>query len=134
MGRIKIKDMEGDEADLRKLFQKSGCSLASYLKIEDRKKIPVEWIWISAGILFILACCVWNTVFSPGWQKVAILGLFLLTFLLILLVHFNFRSWHLTTIAGLGAIILVSIAMNVYSPAEMAKKIGTVAVKKLVDK
>ncbi len=97
MGRIKIKDMEGNEADLRKLFQKSGCSLA---------------------------CCIWNSIFSLGWQKVAILGLFLLTFIIILLVHFNFRNWHLTAITGVAVLTIVLIAMNVYSPGEIARKIG----------
>jgi hypothetical protein len=131
MGRIKIKDMEGEEADLLTLFKKSGCSLASYLQIDDRKKIPIAWLWITLAAFFILACCVWNSVFIPEWEKVAILGLFLLSFLLILLIHFNFRNWHLTIIVGLGALIIVSIAINLYSPGEVTGKIGNVVEKKL---
>jgi hypothetical protein len=131
MGRIKIKDMEGDEADLLTLFQKSGCSLAGYLKIDDQKKIPVTWLWITLAAFFILACCVWNSVFSPEWERVAILGLFLLSFLLILLIHFNFRNWHLTIIVGLGVLIILSIAINLYSPGEVTRKIGKVVEKKL---
>jgi len=134
MGHVKIKDMEGDETDLRNLFQKSGCSLASYLKIDEREKISAHWLWILLCVLFAVACCVWNNVFSPGWHKVAILGLFLLSFLLVLLVHFNFRNWHLTAIAGVGTLTLVLIAMNVYPPGEVVRKISNVAEKKLESK
>lgn len=131
MGHVRIKDMEGDEADLRNLFRETGCSMASYLKIDDRKKISATWLWILLFVLFALACCVWNNVFGPGWNRVAIMGLFLLSFLLALLVHFNFQNWHLTAIAGVGALTLVLIAMNVYAPGEVARKIGNLAEKRI---
>jgi hypothetical protein len=57
MGRIKIKDMEGKEKDLQKLFQKSGCSLADFLKIEKRKKVSAIWLWMLVFAFFVLACC-----------------------------------------------------------------------------
>lgn len=131
MGTVKIKDMEGNEEDLRNLFQMTGCSLARYLKIDEREKVPITWLWILLFALFTVACCVWNNIFSPGWHKVAILGLFLLSFLLALLVHFNFRNWHLTAIAGIGALTLVLIATNVYPPGEVARRLSNVAEKKM---
>ncbi|HVU94848.1 MAG TPA: hypothetical protein VHE34_06465 [Puia sp.] len=134
MGRIKIKDIEGSEADVRKLFQKSGCSLAHYLKIDDRKKIHVVWLWIFLAAFFIDASCVWTNIFSPEWQKVAVLGLFLLPSLLAVLVHFNYRNWALTTIVAFSGLILILIATDTYSPGEVARRIGHAAEKKLETK
>ena len=131
MGRIKIKDMEGKEEDLRNLFQKSGCSLADYLKIEKTKKVSAIWLWMLVFAFFALACCVWNDIFTPGWQKVAILGLCLLPFVLLLLLHFNYRNWSLTTIAGLGALDIVAIALNVCSPKEVTRKFVNGVEKRL---
>jgi hypothetical protein len=131
MGRKKIKDMKGKEKDLRDLFQKSGYSLADLLKIEKRKKVSAFWLWMLVFAFFALACCVWNDIFTPGWQKVAILGLCLLPFILIFLLHFNYRKWSLTTIAGLGALVIVAIALNVCSPKELATKWVNAAEKRL---
>jgi hypothetical protein len=131
MGRIRIKNMEGKEEDLRNLLQKSGCSLTDVLKIKKRKKVSAIWLWMLVFAFFTLACCVWNDIFAPGWQKVAILGLCLLPFVLIFLVHFNYRNWSLTTIAGLGTLVIVAIALNVCTPKEITGKVVKGAEKRL---
>jgi hypothetical protein len=130
MGRIKIKDMEGREEDLRNLFQKSGHSMADYLKMEKRGKVSAFWLWMLVVTFFALACCVWNDIFTLSWQKVAILGLCLLPFILIFLLHFNYRNWSLNTIAGLGSLVIVVIALNVCSPKEVTRKFVNGAEKR----
>ena len=100
-------------------------------RIKEREKVPASWLWTLLFVHFVLACCVWNNVFGPALHKDAILALFLLSFLLIILVQFNWRNWQLTAIAWVGAFTLVLIAMNVYSPTAVAQKISTVMQEKL---
>ena len=96
-----------------------------------RKKVSAIWLWMLVFAFFALACCVWNDIFTPSWQKVAILGLCLLPFVLIFLLHFNYRNWSLTTIAGLGALVIVAIALNVYTPKEVTRILVNKAEKRL---
>jgi|GEM_PF-2100354 len=131
MGRLKIKDIEGDAPDVSNLFQIGRCDLASYLGAEEPpKKISNLWIWMIAGLFFILASCVWVDIFNEVWTKVAILGLFALCFLLLLMVHYNFKNWSLTVITGFAELVLILVALNVYPPQEIARRIEKTTVKK----
>jgi Zn-dependent membrane protease YugP len=101
MARLKIKEIEGDAPDVNSLFQNGGCDLASYLGMKaPQQKVPSVWIGIMAVVFFILTSCVWIDVFSLVWTKVAILGVFLLFFLILLTVHYNFKNWSLNAITG----------------------------------
>jgi hypothetical protein len=124
MGRLKIKDIEGDESDVSNFFQKNGCDLAKYLGAESPQlKIPNKWIGIMTCIFFVLAACIWVDIFNMIWTKIAVLGLFLLCSLIVLAVHYNFKNWSLTAIAGLSGLIAILMVLNVYTPQEIAKKI-----------
>lgn len=124
MGRLKIKDIEGDESDVSNLFQKNGCDLAKYLGAESSQlKIPNKWIGIMGFVFFVLASCIWVDIFNIIWTKISILGLFLLCSLIVLAVHYNFKNWSLTAIAGFSGLIAILMVLNVYTPQEIAKKI-----------
>lgn len=131
MGHLKIKDIEGDAPDVSELFHKNGCSLADYLGTESRKKLSVLWIWVMSAIFFVLASCLWNDIFNITWTKVSVLGLFTLGFLITIITHYNYKNWPLTVFTGLAGLVIISIALNVYTPQEMARKIEErVSVKK----
>jgi hypothetical protein len=131
MGHLKIKDIEGDAPDVSELFQKNGCSLAEYLGTEPRKKLSVLWIWAMAMVFFILASCLWIDVFNLTWTKVSVLGVFTLGFLITIVTHYNYKNWPLTVITGLAGLAIVLMALNVYTPQEIARKIeDKISIKK----
>lgn len=128
MGQLKIKDIEGDARDVGKLLRDI---LPGYLGVKvPTKKIPSLLIGMTACLFFILASCVWIDIFNVVWTKVAILGLFSLYFLLLLMMHNNYKSWSLTGITGLAGVVLILLALNVYPPQEVAKKIEEAVVEK----
>ena len=124
MGKIKVKDIEGDPKDIQLLFQEGDCNLAGYLGAEAvRKKIKDKWILLLISILFILSCCIWNDAFNAVWTKVTILATFFLSFFILLIVHSNFRSKAITTIVVVALAVNILLILKVYSPQEVAKKI-----------
>lgn len=129
MAQIKIKDIEGDAQDVKNILQELNCDLSAYLGAPAApKNIPVFWIWIIIPVFFILASCLWIGLFNPAWSKVSILGLFSLCGSISLIIHYNFKNWSLTAIVGFAGLILILLALNVYTPQELAKKIEKNAV------
>lgn len=130
MGKIKVKDIEGDPKDIRLLFQEGDCNLAGYLGAEATlKKIKEKWIWLLISILFILSCCIWNDAFNAVWTKVTILAAFFLSFFILLIVHSNYRSKAITTIVVFALAVNILLILKIYSPQEVAKKIEKIAVE-----
>jgi|SoiMetStandDraft_2_1073263.scaffolds.fasta_scaffold981125_1 hypothetical protein len=135
MGRLKIKDIEGEASDVNNLFQSGVCNWASYLGVEPpQKTFPTIWIWIMAIIFFVLASCVWIGVFNVACMKVAVLGLFLLCFSILWAVHYNHKNWSLTVITGVAGLVLILVALNVYTPQEIAKKLEKTVTNKVEEK
>jgi hypothetical protein len=87
--------------------------------------IPLHWVSFFASTFFLLAALIWIGVFNPTWNKVAILGLFSLYYLIVLVFHFYFQKWALTSIVIIGGLSLILLALNVYSPQEIARKLET---------
>jgi len=129
MGKLKVKDVVGDPNDIRLLFKEGGCDLACYLGTEAaRKKVSAWWILLLTCALFILSCCIWTDAFNAVWHKIAILAVFFVSFLILLIVHSNYRSKTITAIVTIAFISNISIILKVYSPQEVAKKIERITV------
>ena len=129
MARIKIKDIEGDAQDVKNILQDLNCDLSTYLGAPTAPKmIPAFWIWIIVPVFFILASCLWIGLFNPAWSKISILGVFTLFGSILVIVHYNFKNWSLTAIVGFAGLILILLALNAYTPQELAKKIEKSAV------
>jgi hypothetical protein len=56
------------------------------------------------------------------------MGLFLLYGSISWIFYYNFKSWSLTAIVGFVGLILILLALNVYTPQELAKKIEKNAI------
>lgn len=135
MARIKIKEIEGEAQDIQKLFQEQECDLSSYIGVGRKcPKISVFWIWGLVLAFYVLACCIWTNVFINYWSKVAIIGAFMLFFLLIGIIQYNFKNWTLTFITGIAGLAIILVSLGVYSPQEIAKKIEQATTKKLDEK
>lgn len=93
MGKLKIKDIEGELSDIHQFFSSENCDLSSYLGAEKKQnKIPILWIGTIVVVFFVLCCCIWNNVFNYSWNKVATLGVFILSFLIVGLFYYNFKN------------------------------------------
>jgi hypothetical protein len=129
MGKIKIKDIEGDAQDIKALLKDLNCDMATYLGATvPPKRIPLLWLYLSVPLFIILATSEWIGVFNPILSKVSIIGLFFLYSCIVLIFHYNFKNWSLTTIAGIAGLIIILLALNVYTPQEVAKKIESHAI------
>ncbi len=124
MGQIKIKDIEGDAQDVKNILQDLNCDLSTYLGAPAAPKmIPVFWVWIIIPVFFILASCLWIGLFNPAWSKISIMGVFTLCGAILVIVHYNFKNSSVTAIIGFVGLILILLALHVYSPQELARKI-----------
>jgi hypothetical protein len=131
MAKLKIKDIEGDAEDIYDLFQKSGCDLSSYIGAGTQSKTFSAW-WIVSAItlFFVLSCCIWTGIFNLAWTKVGILSLFLLGFLIVILIQYKCRNHIITILSGIAGLAIIFIALNIYSPSEVAKKMEAATIKK----
>lgn len=127
MAKLKIKDIEGDPKDIHELFQSGGCDLPSYIGAGAKNKMLSAWWIVGVTLLFfILACCIWTELFNLIWTKVSILGLFLSCFLIIILVQYNYRNYLITILSAAAGVAIILMALNIYSPAEIAKKMESI--------
>jgi D-alanyl-lipoteichoic acid acyltransferase DltB (MBOAT superfamily) len=130
MGKIKVKDIEGDPKDIQFLFQEGDFNLAGYLGAEAaRKKVKDKWILMLISTLFILSCCIWNDAFNSVWTKVTILAAFFLSFFILLIVHSNYRSKAITTIVVVALAVNILLILKVYSPQEVARRIEDITIE-----
>lgn len=130
MGKIKIKDIEGDQEDIQALFREGDCNLSSYIGAEAfRKKVPDKWTFLITTILFVLSCSVWTDAFNPVWTKVAQMAILFLGVFMVWIVHSNYRSPTLTMIVIFALSINFLLILNVYSPQEIAKRIEQMALE-----
>jgi hypothetical protein len=131
MSRMTIKDIECDPQDLTEIFLPDKLDIYSYLGApKPVKLIPIFWIWLIVPLFLILASCIWIGIFNPTWTKVSIIGVFALYSFMLIVVHYNYRNWSLTSIVVFGGLILLLLSLNVYTPQEIAKKIETNTVSK----
>lgn len=132
MGQLRIKDIEGEAHDIQKLFHEGEYDLSSYIGAGRKwKRISNFWIWGASFVFFILSSCIWINLFDNAWHKVATLGAFLLGFLITGMVQYNFRNRMLTAIAVVAALAIILIALEVYSPQEVIRKIEKVTTKEM---
>ena len=131
MGKIKIKDIEGDAQEINHLLKENGFDLPSYLgarKTTGKVKTPVLFSLVS--VFFVLNCCVWNKVLPGPWSNVAIQACFFVGFIIVAVCSYNYRSKTLLCIIIFAVVTILSLTLNVYSPKEIAKKIETLTVDK----
>lgn len=135
MGKVKLKDIEGNPKDIQFLLKENDVSLWFYLAAEPfRKQVNSKWIFTIVIILFVLSCCIWIEVFNSVWMKVSTLAVFFLSFLILLITYSNYRSTVITTILTAALIVNILVILKVYSPQEVTKKIETIISKNTGEK
>jgi hypothetical protein len=132
MGTVKIKDIEGEARDIQQLFHDEGCDLSSYIGVDrTSRRISNLWIFGAAFVFFILSCCIWTDIIPGAWNKVAILGDFLLGFLVVALVHYNFKNWVITVIAIAAGLAIISVALGAITPQDAVRDIQQITTKEM---
>lgn len=122
-GKIKVKDIEGDSEQIKNLFKDSGFDLNSYLNVRPLLKIHIAYVIISSVLFFSLTCLIWINVFNADWTKIATLGSILLLGVTLILVHYKYAMPSITWISfGIG-LCLILLALNVYTPKELMKRL-----------
>jgi len=117
--------IEGDLQEIKGLFQhKPGDQSRS------PKKEPIFWIIMIVAVFLVLDACLWIDIFNPTWRKISIMGSYFLYIVVLIMVHHSFKSQTLTIITAAGGMILIAIALNVYTPQEIIKKIETKTTNK----
>lgn len=120
---IRIKDIEGNAQQITDLCKNLGFDLNSYLNNKPQKKIISSiWLWILIPSFFVLTCLLWIVIVDPVLTKISVLGLFLILGIAIFIIHHNYDNWVISCIAGGTGLSLILICLNVYTPAELAKK------------
>lgn len=131
MGKIKVKEIEGDPKDIQLLFKEGNCNLPSYLGAEvARKSVPDKWVLLLIIVLFILLSCIWIEIFNEIWTKISILGAFFLSFFILSIIQSNYRSKAITAIVSIALLMVMLLVFKIYSPQEVIKKIEKIATKK----
>lgn len=130
MGIVKIKDIEGEAEDIQRLFRAG--DLSSYIGVDrTSKRVSNWWLFGTAFGFFILSCCIWTNVIPGAWNKVAILGDFLFGFVVVELVHYNFKNWVITVITTVACLALISVALGAITPQEAVKNIEQITTKQM---
>ena len=130
--KIRLKDIEGDAGEITDLCKNLNFDLGTYLNQKPTKKeIPKLWIWIGVPFFFVLCCIVWIIPLNPALYKVSILALFIIWALIIIIIQFNYEKWVLTLITGIAGMCLILIALEVYTPQEVVKKLEEQTTKKM---
>jgi uncharacterized protein involved in response to NO len=75
------------------------------------------------SLFFGTACLMSENICSQTVKRCFILGLFLLLGIIAFIVHYQYDRWSLTAIAIGTGLCLILIALNIYSPQDIAKKI-----------
>ncbi|MCH5719893.1 hypothetical protein [Niabella hibiscisoli] len=124
MAKLKIKDIEGQAADVYALFKQGGCDLPSYIGAEpQRGKVAGIYILILLILFFIAGCFVFTGILNDVWTKVAILSTFFSGLSIIIVLHYNYKNVVLTILTGIAVLIIALLALQVYTPRDMAKKL-----------
>ncbi len=119
MGRIKVKDIEGDAAELTKFFADANCSLDDYINPNKSPKINVVTLVVAVVVYVFLAC----VLFCLPKESVILIKIltvicFVLAGITVIFTHLYWRNTMATIIAGLVSIGLYLVAIEVISPAE----------------
>ena len=129
---IRIKDMEGDAAELTDFFKNNGFNLNEYLNNKPTKKYVPLWILLLVTFLFLVISCVLFILTIPiALYQFLILIIILLTGSILVIFQHNYEKWVMTTIAGFTLLCVILISLKIYTPTEVMKKIEEQAVQKV---
>ncbi len=124
MAKLKVKEIEGEAADINQLFKNGNCDLASYLgATPPPKKIHERWLWLTIMAFLGLALCISLNPSNYYCKSVGTIGLFFFWSLIIFMVQYNHKKWPLTTISFVGGLIVIILALKIYSPEQVVKKL-----------
>ncbi|MBR5327101.1 MAG: hypothetical protein IKV31_01030 [Paludibacteraceae bacterium] len=119
MGRLKIKDIEGETEELTKFFADSNCSLEEYLNPNKTPKINVAVLIVTMVVYVIFACVLFCLPKEHIiMTKVLTIICFMLAGLSVIFTHLYWRNTTATIIAGAVFFLLYLVAIEVISPAE----------------
>lgn len=119
MGRLKIKDIEGETEELTKFFADSNCSLEEYLNPNKTPKINVAVLIVTVVVYAILACVLFCLPKEHViMTKVLTIICFMLAGVSVIFTHLYWRNTTATIIAGAVFFGLYLVAIEVISPAE----------------
>ena len=101
MGRLKIKDIEGETEELTKFFADSNCSLEEYLNPNKTPKINVAVLIVTMVVYVIFACVLFCLPKEHIiMTKVLTIICFMLAGLSVIFTHLYWRNTTATIIAG----------------------------------
>lgn len=130
--RLKIKDIEGNAGQIQDLCKNLGFDLNSYLNEKPTKKdIPRIWIWITAPLFFICCCLLWVVDLNPNLFKILILFSLGILGFVVFTIQYNYGNWIYSLISGITGLILLLVALEVYTPQEVLKKLEEQTTNKI---
>jgi hypothetical protein len=132
---IRIRDIEGDAAQITNLCNNLGFDLNAYLNIKPTKPKISIWILGIVILLFIVTCCIlWIIPINPALYKVLLIVTALFIGAIVFILHHNYDNWGLTGISLLTTVAIMAIALNIYTPKQVLQKTEDQVVKKLGNK
>lgn len=120
--KIKVREIEGTQEEVLGFFEKSGIDACDYLNSAKKIKVPLYTI-IAASVSFIVFSILAGIVANQDWLMVFTILAIATAFTNAGLIYMCWKNKTLTGIIAFGEILILALALHIYTPKEAIKKI-----------